>query len=226
VQDIVSHVVGLEALLLGRPAPDDEPDWERLPHVRTDLARLTERDVDARRGRTPTEVLAELEEVAAARRAVLAREALDPAGPAPAFFGTVERMLALRPFDLWAHEQDIRRATGRPGNLDGAGAHATRERIELALPFVVGKQVAPPPGTTVVWQVTGALPFVSAVSVGDDGRGAPAEPRAEPTVRLAMDWETFVLLGCGRRPHAHLAVDVDGDQDLAQRVLAAMAVTP
>lgn len=75
MQDIVSHVVGIEALLLGRC----EPSWMRScpPGKRR-----------------------------------LAREALGPAGPAPAFFGTVERMLALRPFDLWAHQQDT---PWRPG---------------------------------------------------------------------------------------------------------------
>ena len=39
-----------------------------------------------------------------------------------------DRSLPIRVFDLWAHEQDVRIAIGRPGNEDGpaAGSAATR----------------------------------------------------------------------------------------------------
>jgi uncharacterized protein (TIGR03083 family) len=228
VQDNVSHVVGVESDLLGRPAPAHTPDWAALPHVRGDMGRFVEVAVDARRGSAPDAVLAELVEVVEQRRAALAAAVGDPVGPAPGFFGTVDRMLGLRPFDIWAHEQDIRRAVGRPGNLDGAGALAARDRLRLALPYVVGQVVGAPPGTVVRWEVAGPLAFSATVTVGDDGRAVDVGDRtgAAPDVRLEMGWETFVLLGCGRRPPAAVDVVVRGDAELGTQVLAAMPVTP
>ena len=41
-----------------------------------------------------------------------------------------------------------------------------------------------------------------------------------------MDLETFVVLSGGRRTPDQVGVEVEGDQDLAERVLAALAVTP
>lgn len=230
VQDNVSHVVGIESGLFGRPDPAHAPDWTALPHVRTDMGRYVEVAVDARRGTPPAEVLAELVEVVAARRAALGEATVDPTGPAAGFFGTLDRMVSVRPFDVWAHEQDIRRAVGRRGNLDGAGARATRDRLVPALPYVVGKGVRAVPGTVVRWDVAGPVAFTAVVAVGADGRAAlvPEEGWADvvPDVRLGMGWETFVLLACGRRPAATLDVAVEGDADLGARVLAAMPVTP
>lgn len=228
VQDNVSHIIGIESDLLGRPAPGHTPDWAALPHVRDDMGRFIEVAVDARRHTPPDAVRAELVDVVTARRAALAEAALEPAGPAPGFLGSVDRLLALRPFDVWAHEQDVRRAVGRPGNLDGAGALAARDQLLRALPYVVGKGVAPPPGTVVRWDVDGPLAFTATVAVGADGRAAqvPEGEPAAPDVGLAMTWETFVLLGCGRRPAESLDVAVEGDADLARRVLDAMPITP
>jgi hypothetical protein len=68
---------------------------------------------------------------------------------------------------------------------------------------------------------------VFAVEIGDDGRGRPCtEVPADPTVRLRMDRETFVVLSGGRRRAEDVDVAVEGDEELAGRVLAGMAVTP
>ena len=55
-----------------------------------------------------------------------------------------------RVLDTWAHEQDIRRALGRPGGRNGVGETVTLDRCEQTMPFVVGKRVAPPDGTSVL----------------------------------------------------------------------------
>jgi hypothetical protein len=49
-----------------------------------------------------------------------------------------------------------------------------------------------------------------------------------PAVTLTMDWETFVRLACGRvRPQVVADhVKVEGDEALAERILAHFAVTP
>ncbi len=96
-----------------------------------------------------------------------------------------------------------------------------------ALPFVLGKRVAPPPGTVVGWDVHGPVPLEVVLTVGEDGRARPLEdrPPAEAT-RLRMDTETFALLGAGRRAVDSVALEIAGDRALGRRVAAAMAVTP
>jgi hypothetical protein len=96
-----------------------------------------------------------------------------------------------------------------------------------SLPFVLGKKVAAPPGTTVVLEVTGAQPRVLAATVGENRRGAPlAEPPAEPTAWITVDFEDWVVLAGGRRTAEQVAVSVRGDEATAARVVASLAVTP
>ena len=72
VKDNVSHVIGTEAMLLGRPLPEVElPD--DLAHVRNDIGRYNEVWVETYRPRRPAEVVADLRSVVAERRAALAR---------------------------------------------------------------------------------------------------------------------------------------------------------
>ena len=91
--------------------------------------------------------------------------------------------------------------------------------------MVLAKRVGAAPGTTAVLEVDGSEP--RAYGVTDDGRGErlPEVPQADPTVRLAMDRETFVLLAGGRRSPGPGAVRVDGDQALGERLLAHLVVT-
>jgi uncharacterized protein (TIGR03083 family) len=229
VRDCVAHIIGVERDLLGEPVPEHQLPAD-LVHVRTEFQRYTEVPVDLRRDRGPRELVAELREVVDRRLAMLRADESDPDEPARGPIGyklTYLQLLNMRVFDIWAHEQDIRRAVGRPGNLDGPAAELSRDWLLPALPRVVAKAAGAPPGSAVVFEVTGPVAFTVAVTVNDAGRGAlQAETPATPTVTLAMDWETFIRLACGRvRPEA-VAVKVEGDQALAQRILAAMALTP
>jgi hypothetical protein len=125
------------------------------------------------------------------------------------------------------HEQDVRRAVGRPGGLTGAPAAHTAGVFARSLAFVVGKRVAPPAGTSVVLDVVGAAPVHLSVLVGPDGRASfvPEAP-GDPTVTLRTDLESYVVLCGGRRRPADVDVQVGGDSALGQRVLEALAVTP
>jgi hypothetical protein len=51
--------------------------------------------------------------------------------------------LMVRVFDLWVHEQDIREAVGRPGNLASPGSAIVRELFLLAERVLAGLNVAP-----------------------------------------------------------------------------------
>jgi uncharacterized protein (TIGR03083 family) len=138
----------------------------------------------------------------------------------------VRDFLHIRIFDCWVHEQDIRRAVGRPGNLEGPVARHSVGRITSAMPFVVGKKAQAPPGTTVVFEITG--PAGDTLPIGVEGtraRRLDALP-ATPTVRLTMDVETFNCLGCGRwEPDTVLAsgkVRINGNRALGETIVRQM----
>jgi uncharacterized protein (TIGR03083 family) len=227
VHAVAAHSAHLEALLAG--AEHDQVDIGEPAHVRGALGQFTEQGVVARRDRTPDELINELRSSATTRHtALLADPPTDPTAPAPGLFGLIgwdtQRLLRNRPLDLWMHEQDVRRALDRPGNLDGPAAVHTADYLAESLGFVVGKRVGAPAGTTVALEVAGHAPV--AVAVGDDGRARPAEVTGDPTTCLAMDREAFILLAGGRRQPAEVSVAVSGDADLGRRVLEGLAVTP
>ncbi|HEU5159147.1 MAG TPA: maleylpyruvate isomerase family mycothiol-dependent enzyme [Streptosporangiaceae bacterium] len=226
VRDQISHIVGVERLVLGDPLPEHTLPGD-LPHVRNDMGRFNEIAVDIRRSVPGPKVLDELRDTLNRRLAELPD--VDPDRPTRLPNGrmdTYTRFMAFRAFDCWTHEQDIRRAVGRPGNLASPGAERAHEILTGSLPYVVGKLAAAAPGQSVTLEITGPLRGTSHVVVGDDGRAVRTDAIAAPTVTLRMDWETYARLACGRVPAASAAVTIGGDPDLARRVLAALSVTP
>ena len=109
VRDVLAHLAAIESELLG--------------HVRGDFGRHTEDGVAARRGLPVEDVVAELagalEERVAAMRAMTGDEPpqVVPAGQP----WDTTTLLRNRAFEAWTHEQDVRRAVGRPGNLEVRG---------------------------------------------------------------------------------------------------------
>ena len=199
VQDHLSHIIGTESRLLGRQAPQHTP--QDMQHVKNDIGKFNEVWVDVRRSWPGAKVLAEFQDVTAERLRVLramstadfSQPTQTPVGP-----GTVRDFMHIRIFDGWVHEQDIRRAVGRPGHLTGPAVEHSVGRIALAMPLVVGKKAQAANGTTVVFEVTGPAGRILSIGV-EGGRAKPLDPPpATPTVRLTMDVETLNCLGCGR----------------------------
>ncbi len=228
VKDNVAHTAHLEAVLAG--APEETGPVEQAAHVR-DLGGLyTEQGVLARRDRDMASLADEIEQSAAIRHAaLLADPPVDGTAPPPKTPGDIgwstERLLSNRPLDVWMHEQDIRRAIGRPGGLDSPAAAHTIDSFGGALAMVVGKRVAPPVGTTVQVDVADAGRSWTVV-IGDDGRAAYVDPVEEPTSRIVLDSVDFIVLAGGRRRPDATAAKVEGDPDLGAAVLANLAVTP
>jgi uncharacterized protein (TIGR03083 family) len=227
VQDNLVHIVALEWLALGRPAPDHElPD--DLPHVKNDFGRTNEVFVDSRRDRTGEEALAEFRSVTADRLAQLRTFGPDEFGAAsftPVGPGTVRDLLPFRVFDSWVHEQDMRRAVRRPGDLGGPVADAAFERVVASMPFVVGKKAQAPQGSTVVFDLT--PPLARHFAIRTDGRAQLLdEVPDDATVRVTTDGETFLRLACGRLDPAEVlagdAVQLEGDEPLGRRVVDAL----
>jgi uncharacterized protein (TIGR03083 family) len=228
VKDNVSHLIGVERMILGDESP---PRPAELPaHVRNSFGELNEAWVDARRGVPGDEVLAEF--VATTTRRLEALRAMPPAafdvvGWSPVGDVPYREFMGTRVMDSWAHEQDIRRALERPGGRNRAGEQVALERCAKAMPYVVGKKVAPPDGTTVVFAVTGVLGTRLAVGVSG-GRAAVLDAApAEPTVTITLDEEAFWRIGFGRVDGPTQVDDgrvvLTGDAALGRSVLAAMA---
>lgn len=223
VQDNVSHIIGTESMLLGRDAPSHEPGEKAW--VKNPIGANNEIQVDYRRSWAPEQVLAEYREVTSERIGILGGLSDDDLGGeswTPIGQGTVRDLVAIRVMDCWVHEQDIRRAIGRPGGLEGPVAEHAFRRHAGAIPFVVGKKVGAPDGSTVVLDVGG----VGQVAVGVDGKRANLliDVPAQPDVRLEMDLETFNRLCCGRGEPGEVAsgVKIEGDKALGNRVLQNM----
>ena len=227
VHAVAAHTAHLEALLAG--AEHDQVDIGEPAHVHGAMGQFTEQGVVARRDRSPDDLITEIRSSATTRHTgVLSDPPTDPSATAPGLFGmigwTTERLLRNRPLDVWMHEQDVRRAVGRPGNLDGPAAVHTVDYLSESLGFVVGKRVGAPAGTTVVLEVSGHAPY--AVRVGEDGKARPVAEPSDPDLRLGMDREAFVVLAGGRRAPVPGTVRVEGDADLGRQVLDGFAVTP
>ena len=224
VHDVVAHVVGLEDVLTGGREPDVELPAD-LTHVTDDVSRYTERHVHVRRPATPTALVDELLVVVGRRREQLAGD-LDAV--VPSFLGGQQPLgqaIGLRAFDIFSHEQDVRRAVGRPGHLDGPAAAAHLARSLRGLAAVLPDRVVADEATLVL-QVTGEQHATLWLDLGT-GQTLAAEP-ADPTVTMAFDFADLVPLACGRddAPDPARVATVTGDDALAARVLTSLGITP
>lgn len=224
VQDVVAHVVGLEDVLTGGPEPEVEiPD--ELAHVTNDVSRYTERHVHVRRDRRPDELVDELGVVIGRRREQLAGD-LDTV--VPSFLGgeqPLARSIGRRAFDIFSHEQDIRRAVGRPGHLDGPAGATCLRRILRGLAGLLPDRVVADEATLVL-QVCGDQVDTLWLDLGT-GETLADEP-IEPTVTMEFAFADLVPLACGRddAPDPARVAVVRGNDALAARVLTSLSITP
>jgi uncharacterized protein (TIGR03083 family) len=227
VQDNVVHIAGIESAVMGRPAPDHTPP--AYEHVKNEVGKRNEVWVDSRRSWPGAKVLDEFREVTGARlrqlrgftEADFDAESWTPAGP-----GTVRDLLPFRIFDSWAHEQDIRRAIDQPCDFSSPVGQLSFERVVSALPYVVGKKVAPSDGTTVVFDISGSRPMTLSIGV-EGGRAKPLPARPDtPTATLELDAQTLACLGLGRWDPATALdegrVTITGDDKLGRSVVEQM----
>ena len=222
VKDNVAHVIGIEAMLLGRPTPEVTlPD--ELPHVRNDFGRVNEEWIEAYRGRPTADVLADLRDTIAERRSALAgmdqaafdAESFTPAGP-----DSYGRFMRIRVMDMWMHEQDIRAVVGRPGHEEGLAPQAALDEMTGALGFVVGKRAGAPAGSRVRFELTG--PMSRRIDVEVDERARVVEAlEGDPTVTLTLPGLLFTRL-CGGRGADPEPVRMTGDGQLGEAIVTQM----
>ena len=226
VKDNLAHVIGTERMMQGDATPDVTP--AETAHLRNPIGEMNEQWVESYRALRGPEVLADFERRAAERLAeyrAMTDEQLDEVGPTPVGMAPFREFIAVRVMDSWAHEQDMRRAVGRPGDLVGPAAELSVGRVNRTMPLVVGKRAAAPDGSCVVFAVQG--PAGGTVPVVVAGRASIAETVPDdPTVTLTMDVETYAAVAFGRwDADAALSdgrITIGGDEDLGRAVVRAM----
>jgi uncharacterized protein (TIGR03083 family) len=226
VQDLYSHVIGTELMLLGRP--DETGDAADAPHVRNQIGEFNEVSVLARRGRSGAEVLAELERVVAERTAALdgmTQADFDAESFTPAGQDTYGRFMQIRVFDCWIHEQDAREALGLAGHGSGRAVDVTLDEHAGALGFVIGKKAGATEGQSVRLRLTGETERTLDVRV--DGRARLVDDLDAPTATITIPTLLWFRYAAGRRPADpdHPDISIEGDPDLGRRVLANAAYT-
>jgi uncharacterized protein (TIGR03083 family) len=228
VKDQFSHLIGIERAIMGEPIPDwDEPLGA---HVKNDFAATNERFVAVRRALPGSAVRAEFVEVTETRLVQLdALTAADWAEPGWSPVGEVPRVefMTVRVFDSWVHEQDVRLALDRPGGDGNAASDISLDRVQGAMPYVVGKQAGCSDGTAVRFRVTGPGDDERVFTVAvEGGRARGVSDDVAPTVTLSLSNIDFVRLGCGRATAAQVAgaggIGLEGDAQVGQVVLGAM----
>ncbi len=222
VQDHLAHVIGIEAMLQGRPQP--EVELGDLSHLRNDFARANEVWVEGYRHRPPSAVLDDLRGIIAERRAALAAmtpadfdaDAMTPAGP-----DTYGRFMRVRTMDVWFHEQDVREAVGRPGHLTGRAPEQSLAEVAQVLGYIVGKRVAPPAGTTVRFVLTGDLAARIDIQVTDRARLVD-HIEGSPTAEITLPGDRFMRIAGGRlsdSDDSRMGVSFAGDTTLGGEII-------
>ncbi|USQ80361.1 maleylpyruvate isomerase family mycothiol-dependent enzyme [Ornithinimicrobium faecis] len=243
VQDHIAHVAAVEHYLEGGENPD--VDVSHLEHVHHEFAAWMEQGVQARREVPGAEVVAELEGLLQKRLATLANPDLTLETEVRAPMGSTRKLsglLKLRHQDIWVHEQDIREALGRLGDLDSPAASTfVNGLVNYFAQLVSTVEMAD--GQTVILESTGPVTARTGVRVSHDehgkatyhqlftgesesGMGVSVHSEDDPTTTISLSTEAIGRRAAGRRSTGDTAYSVVGDEALAVRVLDAIAFTP
>ncbi len=228
VREVLAHLAHLESEAAGMEQPSGGRVTTQARRNQPMPTELTEAGVAARAGQSPAELMDELEEACVRRRATLADlDTSDPKALAPGLAGDLgwdlRTWLRNRPIDLWVHEQDIRRATGREMTLTAVGAAHVAGVMAAAFPAALRRL---PVGTAVVARISGPQGRVLSARVGEDGRAAPFDPDEGSDAALSMEDATWLLLTGGRLAPEEARVTIEGDEAIARQVLSRLNVTP
>lgn len=212
VRDQLAHMAGLEQVLAGAPQPTIE--LPPLDHVESEFDVYMERQIHVRRQLPLAAIADELDGLRPRRIAQLRTlaEQGDPEVPGPLGTRPLSATLPIRAFDLWAHEQDIRRAVGLPVRQQCDAATVALERALAAWTAVLPKQLDGRPGRIIV-EVTDPTPAEHVIELAGDG----------PTVTVTGDLGQLTAAFCGRSTADH---GVAGDPDLAAALTDRLGLTP
>ena len=229
VKDVLSHIVGTEAMLLGEQAP--KVDISGRDHVKNPTAEFNEAWVESFRAVPGAEVLDRFRKVAEQRTEALRwmtqadfdKPSWTPVGADE----TYGRFMRVRHFDCFVHELDIRAAVGAADREDPAHVElAVREPVAM-LGYIAGKKARLPAGTSARIRLTGPIDETHHVVVEDRARVVDAIDGA-PSTGITLPAVLFLRLTGGRvdpRPYLGDAITFDGDGELAAQLATHLAFT-
>ena len=208
VQGLVGHLIGVEDDVYG--ALSGDPAVAQADHVAS-----TQPAADRQAGRPPAATRTDWRH--AADRTIgkvrgdgdLAAQVVVWGLPLP-----VGMLLVVRAFELWTHENDIRRVAGLPASVpDGPTLHLMTDLAAAALPFGAAQiGLQGPINARLV--LTGQGGGTWDVAIG-------GEAPAPASVVIVTDVVGFCRLAANRVSPADLEVHITGDQGRAAGVLAA-----
>lgn len=228
----VAHIESLESLFGGEPLPD--LTIEERPHVRNDMGAVVELLIESRRHLSLAELCDRLEDVIDRRVALFRSDDVSAETEMESPFGMMSAVdfLALRSFDIWTHEQDLRETLEIPGSLDSSAASVSMRRMYASLGRIAVASGLPVSQSVVV-ELTGPVTGRQGVQVVEkDGRvrGVPAD---------VADEDAACVLRLGTREAGRLVAGRDpvgsdgafgwhwsGDRDVAEGLVRHFAVTP
>ena len=237
VLDQVAHVASTEAMVAGEPEPD--VDVSHHTHVRHAFGERIERYVESRRGREPRARCSTSSR--SGSRSGCASTARAPSGPtarSPGRSATRRwaRCSRCASSTSGSTSRTSARPCGRPGGLDTPARRAHRgPALRRAAPHRGPARPRIEPGNAVVLDLTGPTVGRAGARVEEqDGKavgmplftGGHEEHPDVVTTSLTMSTQVAGRLAGGRRAPEDVHVVVHGDEDVARRVLASLAITP
>lgn len=218
MREVVVHTTAIEAALVGWRPGDDNP-FVRMGAIQPQLLTLSPADLTHRYHEVTTDRIAEL---TAMTDDEFAQPSLTPVGP-----GTYGRFMAIRCFDVWVHERDIRVPLGLGGDDSGPAAELSLDEVHASLGYIVGKKIGLAEGMGIAFDLTG--PVHRRLLAKVDGRAARVDELPSPDITLTMDSLTFMLLACGRidpdEPLADGRIAITGDSQLGTHAARNLSFT-
>ena len=212
VRDLVAHLVGVERLTVGWLDASAPPPVD--PHV--DHVTATRPVVDELAGADGPAVAAQWRD--AARSVAAQAAAQDPAAPA-SFHDvatTVDGLLVIRTFELWAHWMDIALAVGRSMPILDAPRMALLSATFMdVVPAAMAQRGEPAPRGTARFVLTGAAGSCYTVAL-EAGQAVATEP----DVTIVADVIDICRVAARRLDPEALDATIEGDAELGRAVLA------
>jgi uncharacterized protein (TIGR03083 family) len=235
VKDHIVKVVATEKAFAALPREQLGP--ANPADVRNQFDRLVDVEVAARRQWSGRSVVSELADFHQHRMSQLRALDLQLDSEIAGFFGsrtTFGDQLRAQITETWVHEQDVRTALDRPGDLDSPAAAVFTSVIIDALPLIAVRDAGIAPGRAVVVDVTGPVLARGGARVveGEDGQPHGEElfsgnDRVDGEVpsdvtRVQLTTEALTRRAAGRRTTDEIHYTTAGDEGTARQLLDAL----
>jgi len=223
VQRLVGHLTGVERdFLTGMFDPDGV-------QIQSDHIASTDPIAAAQIGRSPAETYDQWRAATDATIDALAgvdtSARLDQPASLHGLHMSLGHLLVARTFELWTHEEDVRRATRRP--LQAPDTASLRLMTELAitlLPVAMSRADRPvgDRSARIVLTGPGGGTWQTALGTAFGAEPADSRPEGPVSVRIVVDAVEFCRLVANRADPEALAAVVTGDTSLASDLFAGL----